>query len=127
LVNAGQDRLGHYPIHFHMLGAVSSDRFYAKHNSIHNTQFRCITLHAVQGVTVDSNVAYNATGHCIYLEDGVEMGNTISNNLVVMTLPKMGGIRIGSDGWGGISSYWITNVNNTFENNVAAGSYNTGN
>jgi len=122
---AGQDRLGHYPIHFHMIGAVTSDKFYAKYNSIHNTQFRCITLHAVQGALIDANVAYNATGHCVYLEDGVEMGNVITNNLVVYTRPKLEGIRIGSDGWGGMFSYWITNVNNTFEKNVAAASYNT--
>ena len=67
---------------------------------------RCVTIHATDNVVIQSNVAYNITGHCFYLEDGVEQNNTFNGNLAVYVKPKLLGDRLGSDGTDGIN---ITN------------------
>lgn len=73
--------LGRYPIHFHMNGDVSKS--YVRGNSIHDSNARCVTVHAVSGLRVQNNVCYKAHGHNIFLEDGIEEGNIIEYNLVV--------------------------------------------
>lgn len=124
--NMGQDQIARYPVHFHMCGVVPAGT-YVRYNSIHDTNFRCITIHGSHGVLLEGNVAYKNYGHCYFLEDGIEVNNTIRGNLAVLTQPKDFGQRIGSDASNtGLSSYWITNPQNTIENNVAAGSYTAG-
>jgi len=125
LTLVGQDQIGRYPIHFHLAGQLQHG--YARYNSIHKSQFRCITVHATQGVTIDSNVAYDNLGHCYYLEDGVEENNTYYRNLAVLTQPKPKGVGIGTDRTTeGLAAFWITNTNNQFIDNVAAAGYGTG-
>ena len=96
----GQDKIGRYPLHFHLAGNMPPNT-YLRYNSIRKTNFRCVTIHASHNIVVDSNVAFDALGHCFYLEDGVEMNNTFSNNLAVWVQPKVAGERIGSDGTDG--------------------------
>lgn len=121
----GQDKIARYPIHFHMVGETSGN-WYARFNSIHRSMFRCVTIHASHNITVESNVCYDIAGHAFYLEDGVERKNKFARNLAVMVKPKPDGEHIGSDRIDGVSSYWITNADNYFIDNVAAASYGTG-
>lgn len=124
--NMGQDQIARYPVHFHLCNNVPSGT-YVRYNSIHDSNFRCVTIHATNGVLVEGNVAYKNIGHCYFLEDGVETGNTFRGNLAVLVLPKDFGQRLGSDASNaGLSAYWIANPNNNFENNVAVGSYTAG-
>lgn len=82
--NVGQAYLvGRYPIHFHMIGSV--DKSYVTENSIHESYNRAITLHGVNNLKVHKNVVCNTMGHSIFLQDGVEKFNEISNNLVMGT------------------------------------------
>jgi cell migration-inducing and hyaluronan-binding protein len=82
------------------------------------------------------------------MEDGIEHGNEIVHNLVIMTkchtskpcvptnLAPAGESRAGTNGQQSkdvllpsdntVSSYWITNPDNTYRDNVAAGSDSTG-
>ena len=60
------------------------------------------------------------------MEDGSEYDNALVQNLGVMVKAKDGGDREGSDSQEGISVFWITNVANRFERNVAAASDATG-
>ena len=72
--------LGRYPLHFHHLGDVAG-RSYFTDSSIRDSNWRCAVVHRTDRAVVSRNVAYNAFGHCYYLEDGVEQGNEISFNL----------------------------------------------
>mmetsp|Transcript_4538 Transcript_4538/g.8387 ORF Transcript_4538/g.8387 Transcript_4538/m.8387 type:complete len:133 (+) Transcript_4538:2553-2951(+) len=67
-------------IHFHILGD-NCPGCYFKDSSVHESYYRCISVHATNGITVSENVAYDVTGFCYYLEDGVEEDNTLSYNL----------------------------------------------
>ena len=114
-----QPVLGSYPIHFHMCLDTSTKNAIIKQNSIHDTFLRCVTIHGTHNVTLEGNVAYNHLGHCYFLEDGGEQHNNIIGNLGLGT---KAGELIPSDVSGLVSTFWITNPDNTVSDNVAAGS-----
>ncbi|TMW60723.1 hypothetical protein Poli38472_000765 [Pythium oligandrum] len=124
--NFGQgDQLGRYALHFHLAGRVPADTF-LKYNAIHDSNFRAVTLHGTQGVTVEGNVAYNITGHAVMLEDGAESDNTVHDNLIVLVREKLTDVKLGSDAQVALSAFYITNANNSFVGNRVAGVEGTG-
>src|SRR5262245_8585679 len=142
--------LARYPIHWHLIGDAPGQ--YIKNASLHDTYNRCVTVHGTNFLRVENNVTYNTVGHCFFLEDGVEHGNEIVHNLAIQTkchtskaceptnLAMFGSTADGrnfvsagqqskdvllpSDNT--VSSFWITNPDNTYRDNVAAGSDSTG-
>lgn len=119
--------------------------------SVHHCFNRGIVLHGTDGIEVSRNVVFDTVGHGIYLEDHSERGNVLVGNLVLGTrvppLPRDPAFRspldIGNP-WKGFpgpvagcmppfrfdyftvedqepANFWITNVDNVFEGNVAAG------
>ncbi len=120
LTRMGQSGLlARYPIHFHLLG----DRpgAYVRDSAIHHTYNRCLTIHGTNGVEVANTVAYDAPGHCFFLEDGNETGNTFANNFGILTrTPDPARQLLPSDELP--ATFWITNPDNTLRGNVAAGS-----
>lgn len=50
----GQQVLGRYPIHYHIAGVIYGS--YTRGVSIHDCFSRCVTLHAIEGLTVSSRV-----------------------------------------------------------------------
>ena len=50
LYEMGQQQLGRYPVHWHLVGEVYGD--YARQLSIHDCFSRCVTLHAAVGLQV---------------------------------------------------------------------------
>ena len=114
-----QSVIGSYPIHFHMCLDTSDKNAIIRQNSIHDTFSRCVTIHGTHNVTLENNVAYNHMGHCYFLEDGGEQHNTFVGNLGFGT---KAGTLLPSDRPGRVSTFWITNPDNTLLNNVAAGS-----
>jgi len=144
-------QLARYPIHWHLVGDEGKGQ-YIRNASIHDTYNRCVTVHGTNYVHVENNVTYNTVGHCFFLEDGIEHGNEFVHNLAIQTkchtskpcdptnLAPFGAtpdglnfkttgqdsreILIPSDNTA--SSFWITNPDNTFTGNVAAGSDATG-
>ncbi len=145
--------LARYPIHWHLVG--DADGQYIKDSAIHDTYNRCVTVHGTNDVHVQNNVTYNIVGHCFFLEDGIEHGNVFAHNLAIQikchpTKPcvptrlaaagempnfdnrqavRQNGQRskdvlIPSDNT--VSAYWITNPDNTYVDNVAAGSDSNG-
>jgi cell surface hyaluronidase len=147
-LNMGQKRrLGRYPFHWHMLGAEGSGQ-YLKNCSIRDSRNRVLSIHGTNNTLVDNNVAYNHIGHGVLLEDGSEQNNTITRNLIMGT--KMAALLPGQPVTADIKNYnlneavlptdnshsesqnkspaafWITNPNNTIDNNVAAGTEGTG-
>lgn len=138
--------LARYPMHWHLVG--EGDGQYIRNSAIHDTYSRCVTVHGTNNVTVENNVTYNTVGHCFFLEDGIETGNRFVRNLGIQTkchptLPcepthlgpaglatstpgrgaagqKSKNILIASDNTA--STFWITNPDNVYRGNVAAGS-----
>jgi len=138
-----------YPIHWHLVGEGQGQ--YIKNAAIHDTFNRCVTVHGTHNLRVENNVTYNTVGHCFFVEDGIETGNQFVRNLGIQTkchptLPcvptnlaasgesadyeNRQGIRtsgqaskdvlLPSDNT--VSTFWITNPDNTYRDNVAAGS-----
>jgi cell migration-inducing and hyaluronan-binding protein len=131
--------LARYPIHWHILGEGQGQ--YIENASIHDTYSRCVTVHGTNNLRIENNVTFNTVGHCFFLEDAVETGNQFLHNLAIQTkchptLPceptnltiahqstagqKSDKILIPSDNT--VSSFWITNPDNVYRGNVAAGS-----
>ena len=64
---AGQGlKLGKYPIHFHLVGNVNES--YVKNCSVHHSFNRASTMHGVDGLLVEYNVAFDTRGHTIFTE-----------------------------------------------------------
>jgi hypothetical protein len=138
--------LARYPIHWHLIGDAKGQ--YIKNAAIHDTFNRCVTVHGTNDLRVENNVTYNIVGHCFFMEDGIEHGNEFVNNLAIQikchpTMPcvpttlaaagesiaRMNGqnsadVLLPSDNT--VAAYWITNPDNTYRNNVAAGSDSNG-
>lgn len=123
--------MARYPFHWHREGNVAGQ--YIKNSSIHDAFQRCITVHGTQNAVVDNNVCFDHYGHGIFLEDGNETGNSITNNLVMVSRRPLPGrhllssdINADSDRFPGPATFWISNPQNTVKGNVAAGSEGTG-
>ncbi|MDQ2639986.1 MAG: G8 domain-containing protein [Pseudomonadota bacterium] len=141
--------LARYPIHWHLVGDAKGQ--YIKNAAIHDTYNRCVTVHGTNLLRVENNVTYNTVGHCFFLEDGIEHGNEFVKNLGIQTkchttkpcvptnLAAAGENRpagnsqaavangvagaealIPSDNT--VSTFWVTHPDNTYIDNVAAGS-----
>jgi hypothetical protein len=143
--------LARYPIHWHLVGEGGEGQ-YIKNAAIHDTFNRCVTVHGTNKLRVENNVTYNTVGHCFFMEDGIETGNEFIKNLAIQTKchPTMECVptNLAANGennyeyenrmavrqisFGGqhtllpsdntVASFWITNPDNTYIDNVAAGS-----
>ena len=109
-------RVGRYPIHFHINGNASSS--YVRGNGIHRSFNRACTIHAVDNLVVEHNVAFNVKGLSFFIEDGVEENNIVQYNLAVFT--RMSNSLLNPDIQPG--SFWIVNPNNIVQHNAVAGS-----
>ena len=133
--------LARYPIHWHLVGDAEGQ--YIRNAAIHDTFNRCTTVHGTNYLQIENNVTYNNVGHCFFLEDGIEHDNRFVRNLGIQTKchtslpceptnlaaagegPRTSGqqsenVLLPSDNT--VSTYWITNPDNTYIDNVAAGS-----
>lgn len=133
LYNMGQKaELGRYPFHWHMLGDVGEGQ-YLKNSAIHQSYNRAVTIHGTESTLVENNFCYDHIGHGIFLEDGSERFNVIRKNVVLLSKRPAPGEEVtpSDNQFNQVqnrtpSSYWITNPQNTFEDNVAAGTHGTG-
>ncbi|HEX7011939.1 MAG TPA: G8 domain-containing protein [Steroidobacteraceae bacterium] len=139
--------LARYPIHWHLVGDAKGQ--YIKNSAIHDTFNRCVTVHGTHNLRIENNVTYNAVGHCFFIEDGIETGNEFVKNLAIQIKchPTMECVPVNLAANGEIegdrrtlrqisfsrehtllpsdntvAAYWITNPDNAFIDNVAAGS-----
>src|SRR5688572_15928685 len=140
--------LARYPIHWHLVGDAKGQ--YIRNASIHDTFNRCVTVHGTNDLRIEGNVTYNTVGHCFFLEDGIEHGNEFVRNLAIQTkchpTKACVPVNLAANGelvaenaaaqreisFSGkdtllpsdntVASYWITNPDNAFIDNVAAGS-----
>src|ERR1017187_4122929 len=139
--------LARYPIHWHLIGDAQGQ--YIRNSAIHDTYSRCVTVHGTNYLDVENNVTYHNIGHCFFLEDGVEHDNQFVHNLGILTkchpdapcvptnLAAAGESRpAGRNGQSAkdillpsdntAATFWITNPDNIYRDNVAAGSDSNG-
>src|SRR3984893_14870465 len=141
--------LARYPIHWHLIGDAQGQ--YIRNSAIHDTYSRCVTVHGTNYLDVENNVTYHNIGHCFFLEDAVEHGNQFVHNLGILTkchpdapcvptnlapFGSEGGKNFDTAGQNAkdillpsdntASTFWITNPDNIYRDNVAAGSDSTG-
>jgi hypothetical protein len=129
--------LARYPMHFHILEDTCRDCYF-RDSSVHRSFFRCISIHGTNYVQVSENVAYDITGFCYYLEDGVEHHNRIEFNLGahIHTIgpepPRGAGQRLSVQKQNSnltlpadisASAFYITNVQNYLIGNAASGGW----
>ena len=112
-------RLARYPIHFHMAGDQS--RSLVRNASVHDCYNRALTIHGTQNLRVSGLVAYRSYGHLVFLEDGVETGNRLTDNLALRPLAPPKARRL-LDSDASPAGFWVTNPANELRGNVAAGS-----
>src|SRR5690606_24935249 len=145
--------LARYPIHWHLVGEAGEGQ-YIKNAALHDTFTRCVTVHSTPKLRLATNATYDTVGQCFFLEDGIETGNEFVRNLAIQTKchPTMECVptNLAANGeidaenraalrqisFSGehtllpsdntVASYWITNPDNSFIDNVAAGSDETG-
>jgi len=125
--NFGQlGRLGRYPIHFHKCG--DSPHSLVRKNIVRNSNQRCYVTHLSDRVTFEENVAYDAVGHCYFIEDGREKGNIFRRNLgsgikkMPVEAAELLGAQSNREETDFTSSvFWISNPENYFYGNIAAG------
>jgi cell migration-inducing and hyaluronan-binding protein len=141
--------LARYPIHWHLVGDAQGQ--YIRNSAIHDTYSRCVTVHGTNYLDIENNVTYNNIGHCFFLEDAVEHDNRFVHNLGILTkchpdapcvatnlapFKTTDGKNFLTDGQNAkdilipsdntASTFWITNPDNIYRDNVAAGSDSTG-
>jgi hypothetical protein len=75
-----------------------------------------ITIHGTHGALIDQNTLWDTRGVGIYTEDGNEMNNTISKNVIICSRPDKCSITwVGGDAqWGAI--YMVGMTNHVIEN-----------
>ena len=118
--------LGRYPFHWHMANNVQGQ--YIRNSSIVRSYNRCVTVHASHNALVEDNVCMDHVGHGYFLEDGGETGNTFNHNLGLVTRRPRDEVALipsdiqQGDAARGPSTFWISNPDNTFIGNAAAGS-----
>jgi cell migration-inducing and hyaluronan-binding protein len=137
--------LARYPIHWHLVADAQGQ--YIKNSAIHDTYSRCVTVHGTNYLDIENNVTFNNIGHCFFLEDAVEHDNQFVHNLGILTkchpdapcvptnlapFKTEGGKNFQSAGQDAkdilipsdntASTFWITNPDNIYRDNVAAGS-----
>jgi len=112
--------LGRYPVHFHILRDATGS--FIVDSSVHTNYQRCIAIHNSNNILVQNTVSFNSYGHCLFFEDGAEMGNVLNHNLVVWSRPMNdSNLLLPTDNQP--SSVWIVNPNNTFTNNAVSSAF----
>jgi len=122
----GKDKLGSYPIHFHMDGKITKPTL-INANSIHHSYNKCVTVHETSNVTIQNNVCARIVGHIFYEETGNEENITFQNNLGLGAMSNSFDIAATTGPKGQsradlIRKYWWTGDNLT--NDTGSASYN---
>ena len=115
-------RVGRYPFHWHLIGDGTGQ--YIDNSSIIHSYNRFLSIHGTHNTHVGGNFAFDTTGHGYYIEDGIETGNVIEDNLGAHVKNATNETPTPSDN--DASVFWISNPDNTVRRNVSAGSEHTG-
>lgn len=125
-----RNRLGRYPIHWHMLSYSGTQTLadvnnqYLKNSVINQSKNRGVVIHGTNGLQIQKNVVFDIEGHGIFTEDAVERRTIIDSNLVLKVrnpqVQPAQALKQHEVGNRGSSGFWISNPDNIVTNNVAA-------
>merc|ERR1719203_1504966 len=123
---------GRYCLHFHLMGdcgpaaGSSEPRCIMRGNAVEEGYQRGLTVHGSHLGVVDQNVLWNVMGAGIYVEDGNEMGNTISFNVNICNHGRcqVGGTDNDQADSGQQSGMWALSPTNDFLYNRMVNHYN---
>ena len=114
-------RVGRYPLHLHAVAEGGGVGYVNQTSvigvSVHHSFNRGLNIHGGTGAEVRLSTIYKNMGHAFFVEDGSETKNVFIGNLGAMTMRAMSLLESDQTP----STYWITNCDNVFEDNVAAG------
>lgn len=121
------NRLGRYPVHFHLMGNNCTG-CYLRNSTIRDSIQRGVVLHD-SAVTVSNNVLFNTVGHNLVVETPQSVGSVIEGNLALVNrqpnpLFTEATLRTQEDRLP--ANYWMRSANNQVIGNVAAGSFSSG-
>ena len=120
--------LGRYAFHIHTvgqpdaLGGTDQSHSSVEGCAIHKSFNRALTAHACHNLNVKRNVAYNVMGHQYFIEDGIESGNTYTENVGLIAHRAFSLLNADQTP----ACFWITNPNNNFIGNHAVGGHSHG-
>jgi len=81
-------------------------------NVAHHSNHRAFAVHNSNGAILIDNVAYEVSGHCFFVEDGVETGNTFERNLGAACRNVAKSDMVVGENDDKASVFWITNPDN---------------
>jgi parallel beta-helix repeat protein len=114
---AGQSGLdGVHPVN--LRGIFSGLGSYVRNCAIYVSYSRGIVLYGSSQLTISNNVIALVAGHGIFLEQGTETGNFITNNLVISNTATYAISLTDIEP----AAFYITNPSNILQGNHAAGS-----
>ena len=96
-------------------GRQRLSKSYVKNCTVHHANNRAIAIHGVNHLTVSWNVVFDTRGHAVFIEDGPEVRNTLSYNLVALVRPIWSLLLVDQSP----ACYWIVNP----DNDVYAGTW----
>jgi G8 domain len=123
--------LGRYPLHAHMMswnpatgayiphGTSKADQCVIQYCSVWNSANRAYVCHGTVGSRWTNNVAASGLGHLLFLEDGSEIENVFTGNVMMGARDPGNGLRIKAHDEAA-SGCWFANLYNTITNNVAS-------
>ena len=98
--NCGQNNImGRYCFHFHL--KKKCPECYLKGNAVVNSRQGAIVVHGTHESNVEENVLWNSISVGIYTEDGNEMNNTFTRNVMICQSPEV--CRFSGNEWQGES------------------------
>lgn len=130
---------GRYPIHWHLGEDRELDVF--RNSSVTNSNNRGVTIHGTDNLTIEGVVLHDIHGHGFFFEDAVETRNRLIANLA-LGIHAVGGndsshadpgdkdpfivdthdsVLETPSRFSSSAAFWITNPNNDFVGNIAAG------
>lgn len=114
-----------FPVNFHMCRSV--DGSVVSKNVIREAYYKCVVAQGTDDLSIKDNVAFDTRGHCYALQDGSETGNTFEGNLGVYTRKIKRDYRpLSGESDHDPATFLISNIQNTWRGNVAAGSQKEG-
>ena len=111
-----QSQAARYPIHFH--NALDASTSTVENNAIYKSNNRAVVLHGTNNALIKGNVAYRITGSAYFIEDGIEINNTLEGNLAVSIFSEHGLLPFDREM---ACCFWITNPGNNIIGNACAG------
>ena len=120
--NCGQkDLLGRYCFHFHL--KKQCPRCVLKGNAVVNSSQGALVIHGTHKSTVEENILWDSITVGVYTEDGNEMNNTISRNVMICSQHELCKFGKNNNNWQGPTKegglFLIGMTNHVIENRVA--------